>query len=75
MEFLSFLSALCFYPTADIISSSSTESNEYDSRFELDLENGIYPAPYNAGSSLTVAAATMSFTFLFFRVLLQFFYL
>ncbi|CAG9805751.1 unnamed protein product [Chironomus riparius] len=47
---------------SDIISSSSsTESNEYDSRFDDDQENEIYPAPFNAGSYSTTIA-TMSFT-------------
>lgn len=57
--------------TADIISSSSsTESifNEYDSHFDDDLRNEIYPSPYNAATagSGTLTIVIMSFAFVTF---------
>lgn len=54
--------------TADIISSSSTESifNEYDSRhFDDDLRNEIYPAPYNAATAGYTNILTMMSFLLF----------
>lgn len=43
-----------FVLAVDIINSSSTESNEYDIRYDEDLlSNEIYTSPYNAGTQLT----------------------
>jgi hypothetical protein len=58
--------------TADIISSSaSTEAvfNEYDSSFDDDLRNEIYPSPYNAATP----TAGVQLTMLIFIVFVTFF--
>lgn len=70
-EKFNFQFPLRFLIAVDIINSSSTDSNEYDIRYDEDLLQGneIYPSPYNAGMQLTITRFSFVFVIVTFFLL------